>query len=286
MDDIVKTLYQSMETSPHLDSTLLVLCGDHGMNDAGNHGASSAGETSPALVFLSPKLKGVLPKHDAPAKPTNEFDYYTKVEQSDLAPTIAALLGIPVSRNNLGAFIPDFLSFWPSSKDKVQILVRNAHQILDIITAAFGAELFQPQSSTDPCTLEQTGVNELACDWRKISQRASAVSLKDQVDQEWLSDMSKWLHEAQDLMSSMASNYDMSRLTVGQGLAIAAVAAAMLATSWQSSLSFTGLTPTLIIGVSYGIMMFASSYVEEEQHFWYWATTLWLAYLGACSIQR
>lgn len=26
--------------------------------------------------------------------------------------------------------------------------------------------------------------------------------------------------------------------------------------------------------------MFASSYVEEEQHFWYWAATGWLALLA------
>lgn len=29
----------------------------------------------------------------------------------------------------------------------------------------------------------------------------------------------------------------------------------------------------------YGIMMFASSYVEEEQHFWYWVTSAWLSSL-------
>lgn len=286
MDEIVKTLYQSMESNPHLDSTLLVMCGDHGMNDAGNHGASSAGETSPALVFLSPKLKGVLPMRDAPVKPKDEFDYYSKVEQSDLAPTIAALLGIPVSRNNLGAFIPDFLPFWPSPKDKVQILVRNARQILDIVTAAFGAELFDPKGATDPCALGKTDVNELACDWRRINAKAEQVLIKDEVDEEWLLEMSRWLGQAQDLMGSMASNYDMSRLWLGQGLAIVAVIAAMVATIWQSHLTLAGLLPLHIISLTYGIMMFASSYVEEEHHFWYWASTLWLAYLGTLSVQR
>ena len=29
---------------------------------------------------------------------------------------------------------------------------------------------------------------------------------------------------------------------------------------------------------AYGIMMFASSYVEEEQHFWYWIASAWIAW--------
>ncbi|KAJ0281172.1 hypothetical protein Brms1b_009305 [Colletotrichum noveboracense] len=116
MDDIVKHLFQAMETYDHMSSTLLVLCGDHGMNDAGNHGASSPGETSPALVFISPKLRTLQRSLNSPVKFQEDFSYYTKVEQSDLAPTLAALLGFPVPQNNLGAFIADFLPFWSNSK--------------------------------------------------------------------------------------------------------------------------------------------------------------------------
>ncbi|GKZ51940.1 major facilitator super transporter protein, partial [Aspergillus brasiliensis] len=41
MDSIVANIYASIEQQQHLQSTLFVLCGDHGMNDAGNHGGSS-----------------------------------------------------------------------------------------------------------------------------------------------------------------------------------------------------------------------------------------------------
>lgn len=116
MDGIVKQIYQAMESLPTMSSTLLVLCGDHGMNEAGNHGASSAGETSPALVFISPKLKTLQLHHQSPARFADDFQYYSTVEQSDLAPTLGALLGFPVPRNNLGAIIPEFLGFWENSK--------------------------------------------------------------------------------------------------------------------------------------------------------------------------
>lgn len=136
MDGIVKTIYTAMEKYAHLEDTLLVLCGDHGMNDAGNHGGSAPGETSPALVFISPNLKAINPGRKCPADFRDDFQYYTTVEQSDIVPTLAALLNFPVPRNNLGAFIPDFLPLWTGSArahlnilsiaDKKQKLIRSS----------------------------------------------------------------------------------------------------------------------------------------------------------------
>lgn len=112
MDFIVKQIYSSMEKEAHLSSALLVLCGDHGMNDGGNHGGASAGETSPALTFISPKFQDMgLVK--APLKSSSgEFDFYDIIDQSDIAPTLGGLLGFPVPMNNLGVFIPQFLPLW------------------------------------------------------------------------------------------------------------------------------------------------------------------------------
>ena len=113
MDSIVEQIYRAVESEEHLHSTLFVLCGDHGMNDAGNHGGSAEGETSPALVFMSPKLQYISNGSDCPvALSGSSFGYYTRVEQSDIAPTLAGLLGFPVPLNNLGVFIPDLLGFW------------------------------------------------------------------------------------------------------------------------------------------------------------------------------
>ena len=116
MDNIVRHIYDAFEREISLHSTLLVLCGDHGMNDAGNHGGSAPGETSPALVFISPKLKAITSGFEAPAPFQDDYQYYTTVEQSDIVPTLAALLGFPAPRNNLGAFIADFLPLWSNSK--------------------------------------------------------------------------------------------------------------------------------------------------------------------------
>lgn len=114
MDAVVSEIYTAMEQKPHLHSTLFVMCGDHGMNDAGNHGGSSAGETSPALLFISPKLEALGVRSECPADSFDDLQYYQTIEQADITPTIAGLLGLPIPLNSLGVFIPEFLGMWAS----------------------------------------------------------------------------------------------------------------------------------------------------------------------------
>lgn len=78
----------------------------------------------------------------------------------------------------------------------------------------------------------------------------------------------------------MASNYDMSRLIAGQGLALLAVWCASSGTHLVSGQNMRTFAPFGLVTVAYGVMMFASSYVEEEQHFWYWMTAAWLSLIG------
>ena len=113
MDGIIRKIYTGIQMRPHLKDTVLVLVGDHGMNDAGGHGGSTPGETSAALVFMSPKFRnytnGGFP---APAVPHGEFRFHTLVQQTDVTPTLAALLHFPIPRNNVGRIISSFLPMW------------------------------------------------------------------------------------------------------------------------------------------------------------------------------
>ena len=75
-------------------------------------------------------------------------------------------------------------------------------------------------------------------------------------------------------MSSTASNYDVSRLFLGTSIAFLSFGLTYQTLPKLRPISSTAIFYTLAL-LLYGILMFASSYVEEEHNFWYWATSAW-----------
>ncbi|MCJ1240265.1 major facilitator super transporter protein [Varicellaria rhodocarpa] len=257
MDDVIKQIYEALESMDHLKSTLLVLCGDHGMNDAGNHGGSTPGETSPALVFISSKLRTISSKVECPpANPASDFQYYKIIEQSDIAPTLAGLLGFPIPLNNLGIVIPELLQLWPDERSQTQLLFQNARQVLRLLKATFNHPAPDYRGGHEPCELsfsdEQNFQQQWAC--------AESIVRGERGPSPKQSRLLEFLRRAQTIMNRTSSNYDirMLRLT-NAGLAGSSFA---------------------ILLLTYGALTFASSYVEEEHQFWYWMLSGWLGILG------
>ncbi|MCJ1472837.1 major facilitator super transporter protein [Lambiella insularis] len=274
MDAIVEQVYQAIQTKEHLTSTLLVLCGDHGMNDAGNHGGSAPGETSPALVFMSPKLKAISFGNSCPIeKQPDEYQYYSVVEQSDIAPTLAGLLGFPVPLNNLGVFIPDFLRFWPET-ERVALMARNAQQVLRIVQTTFPDTSFDKLTDTTGCVDPASDALELTCRWTAVQAlfKDGEESSEDKIRL-----LTEFLQAAQRILSSAASNYDVSKLQLG--LTVVAMACGFAVASLVAQGEESSSIWTVVLALGYGTMMFASSFVEEEHHFWYWVTCGWLTWL-------
>ncbi|KAK9473663.1 uncharacterized protein V1510DRAFT_375316 [Dipodascopsis tothii] len=90
MDAVVRRAVAALD-----DRTLLVVLGDHGMDARGDHGGESALEVDAGL-FLYAKRPFFAPTTSATGAPPT-------VDQIDLVPTLALLLGVPVPYSNLGA---------------------------------------------------------------------------------------------------------------------------------------------------------------------------------------
>ncbi|KAL8817866.1 MAG: hypothetical protein Q9223_003385 [Gallowayella weberi] len=292
MDNVVREIYRGLESKSHLQSTLLVLCGDHGMNDAGNHGGSSEGETSPAMVFISPKLRLISRGAHCPTDPLNGgLKYYAKVDQSDIAPTLAGLLGFPIPKNNLGVFIPEFLGFW-SQENRIKLMKQNADQVFGVVKETFPARSFEDVPHSKACTDIKSDDARLACFWSQI--RASEDrrrQWKEGLDEAALgivcvprerdrnADRLQFLSEAQRVMRTTASNYAVGKLYAGTAMAALATlwtffsSIPFLVQKWNFGLWF------LLATIAYGMIMFASSYVEEEHQYWYSIASTWLWWL-------
>ena len=283
MDDIVRMIFEAVQTVDHLKNTLVVLVGDHGMNAGGNHGGSGPGETEPALVFASPKFTS-LTTRSCPTLPKDgtEFEFYRKVQQSDVVPTIASLLGFPVPKNSLGVVLEEVAGDLLGEAAWVRSLRRNARQVIVILEVSMGREKWlatvdrHTHKNTD-CQILADDEEEMACLW--------AIANSSKGESEEQAKLSDFLYKAQDALSSTASSYDVPRMVIGIAVATVSLLLAIFSFPilWPPSLSGNAITTTTLL---YCVMMFATSYVEEEQHFWYWITPAWFALLAARSLQR
>lgn len=279
MDKVVENIYHAMEDSSHLQSSLLVLCGDHGMNEAGNHGGSSSGEVTSALTFISPKFKHVFEGFESPRTPTSDYAFYTKVEQSDIAPTLASLIGFPIPLNNLGVIISELLELWTQDLDKLELLVANARQIADIANATY-PETFKKYTSADACARADSDAALLACKWLEVDRTVQDVENTRPSTVQAIGSTLKFLKSAQHLLSGTASNYDLFKMSAGIGLAITSLLLAATSVpecTFDTLVSGSAFTLTVLC---HSLTMFASSYVEEEHQFWYWILEGWLIYLS------
>ncbi|KAG0148327.1 hypothetical protein CROQUDRAFT_41588 [Cronartium quercuum f. sp. fusiforme G11] len=94
LDHTISRIYKKLSDDDTASGrkSLLVVAGDHGMTDAGNHGGSSQGEVSAGLLFASPSFH--LPGFNSSQTITPK-----RVQQLDIVPTLSVLFqgGIPPS---------------------------------------------------------------------------------------------------------------------------------------------------------------------------------------------
>ncbi|SLM39831.1 Type I phosphodiesterase/nucleotide pyrophosphatase/phosphate transferase, partial [Lasallia pustulata] len=280
MDGIIQQIYAAIEREAHLESTLLVVGGDHGMNDKGNHGGSSPAETSPALLFMSPHFKSISNGQESPTiAGARRFDYHTIIEQSDVVPTLAGLMGFPLPVNNLGVFIPDFLPLWKKGDDHVRLLLHNGRQMMNVFKATNPSSLVDGDFQDVNCQDIFSDGNELACLWQRVEDQVMTAGESNPSPEDVLPVLYTFCRRAQQIIGVTVSNLSLPLLSYGIGSALAAVLLSLLAHYPFGSVRNADGLAFGVFTALHGLTMFASRYVEEEHHFWYWSSLAWLGYL-------
>ncbi|XP_059234748.1 GPI ethanolamine phosphate transferase 2 isoform X4 [Mustela nigripes] len=124
MDSVLMKIHTSLlsEERDTLVPNLLVLCGDHGMSEAGGHGASSMEELNTALILISSAFE---------RKP-GDIRRPKHVQQTDLAATLAIGLGLPIPGNSVGSLLFPTVEGRPV-REQLRFLHLNAVQLSKLL---------------------------------------------------------------------------------------------------------------------------------------------------------
>ncbi|EPQ26277.1 uncharacterized protein PFL1_06212 [Pseudozyma flocculosa PF-1] len=123
--------------------TAFVFSADHGMSTKGNHGDGDPDNTRTPILAWGAGIRGPLPasREEAERRTAEaERDAYFQgwqldgvarvdVDQADITPLMAALIGVPTPANSEGRLRPDLLDL--SEEHKARALLANAMQVLE-----------------------------------------------------------------------------------------------------------------------------------------------------------
>ncbi|KAG7142849.1 GPI ethanolamine phosphate transferase 3 like protein [Verticillium longisporum] len=158
------------------DDTVLIVMGDHGMDEKGDHGGESDDEVEAALWMYSkrPFFGRTDPNHAQPPATGKE----RPVNQIDLVSTLALLLGIPIPFNNLGGPIEEAFAGvkgndWANLAAVSRISAAGTQRYQDSYFAARGMESSSKSSPTHASWTQAHGA------WATKSWPASYQSFRN-----------------------------------------------------------------------------------------------------------
>lgn len=144
-------------------------------------------------------------------------------------------------------------------------MYQNAEQLLYTLTTTFPGSTFGPDSTATCASGVLSGIEGAQCAWARVQQLVSGRDDADDFYSRAGPALLQFLRIAQEVMSHTASNYDVFRLTLG--LLITGVAGLLVLPATFKECTRHGSSGMflMLMIISCGMMMFASSYVEESQ---------------------
>ncbi|XP_012257030.2 GPI ethanolamine phosphate transferase 3 [Athalia rosae] len=157
MNDLISQLITNID-----NNTMLIVVGDHGMTRSGDHGGDTKLEVE-AAMFVHSKVPLLDRKFGRKLR---------EVNQIDLVPTVASILGIPVPFSNLGTTILDMLPHNFQKNTNLKDFEYASHSLWsNVVQTKTYVETYSADSSLFP----EEKLNVIRNMYSDISQRVKIV---------------------------------------------------------------------------------------------------------------
>lgn len=257
MDDVLERVVEFVRASN--DSYILVLTGDHGMTDAGNHGGSTAEESNTALVMVNASSNSNV------VKPLSKLP---QVKQIDVSVTLSTLLGLPIPAKSRGKIILPAFKMFNVSQSK--------------LLCSLNANSLQMQKMTSKKVMSEMDLFIQAIKahhQNQIGGKKSSLSVAVKNYVEYMTRIQESLMEGKSHKSIF------SVLTIGIMLSVGAMAQLIQIESEKGSSSILNLSYLkdpinslhLCIPLLSTLLLGSTSFIEMESYFWHYMASSLIA---------
>ncbi|KAM4710090.1 GPI ethanolamine phosphate transferase 2 [Discoglossus pictus] len=205
MDIILKKIHTALMSKDEDASlpSLLVLCGDHGMSEAGNHGGSSDEELQTPLVLISPAFE----------RNSGKATKVEIVQQTDLATTLALGLSLPIPRNSLGRLLYPVVNH-VTMREQLRFLHLNGHQLCRLLKE--NIENYEK----DPGVSQFKMAEKSHGNWIQLYLEGNTSETLSNLGMKVLKQYLEALEKLSSSLSKQIAEYDMYSMTIGAVIAL------------------------------------------------------------------
>ncbi|KAM9329980.1 GPI ethanolamine phosphate transferase 2 [Gastrophryne carolinensis] len=204
MDIVLKKIHSVLalkdeDTFPNL----IVICGDHGMSEVGSHGGSSDEEVQTPLVLISSAFQNTAGQGKVPEI----------IEQTDLAPTLALSLGLPISKSSLGMLIPEVVEH-KSMREQLRFFHLNGHQLTMLLKENLDAY------DKDDGVQQFKKAEKSHGNWIKLYLEGNTSEVLSNLGRKVIKQYLEALKKLSSSLSKQVAEYDIYSMTVGAVLTL------------------------------------------------------------------
>ncbi|KAM4049351.1 GPI ethanolamine phosphate transferase 2 isoform 3-T5 [Anomaloglossus baeobatrachus] len=188
---------QIQDEDPSFPS-LIVVCGDHGMSEAGSHGGSSDEELQTPLLLISSAF------HNK----AGTFEEPEMIQQTNLAPTLALGLGLPISMSSLGTLLSAVVEH-KTMREQLRFFHLNGYQLCKLLKE--NLKTYEKDDGVE----QFKKAEKLHANWIKLYLEGNTSEVLTNLGRKLIKQYLEALEKLSTSLSKQVAEYDIYSMTVG-----------------------------------------------------------------------